>query len=421
MPYPWPAPGGIVQIGGVSIDAVAQQFDTPCYVTDAAVIRERYRGLAAALAPAAPFALAYACKANTNLAILALLAKEGAAFDVVSPGEATAALRIGVPPERIMFTGTNPRDDELRWMAEQNIWMNCDALSVAQRLATLPRGRKFSARISPSVGAGHHGHVVTGGERTQFGIRRHEIPALLDLLQSHGHQLARLHAHIGSGIMEPSHFFDLIEEMAKIAKEHARHPAFALETVDIGGGLGIPYRPEQTPLDVAAFGKTIAKHFRAAFGPSVQLMMEPGRYFVAESTMLLARITTIKHTPHETFLGIDAGFNVLLRPILYDAYHHIIAPTKMDQPATTPYTICGPICETGDIFARERMLPEMHEGDLLALCDTGAYGFAMASTYNSRPRPAEVLAIDGAAHVIRARETMDDIFRGQTVPQTLQK
>lgn len=419
MPYAWPAPDGMLHIGGVPIDTIAVQFDTPCYVTDAAVIRERYRELVTALQPAAPITLAYACKANTNLALLAVLAQAGAAFDVVSPGEAEAVLRVGVPPSLLMFTGTNPRTDELQWLADRQIWINCDAVSVAQRIAPRCAPRAFSVRISPSIGAGHHDHVVTGGERTQFGVRREDLPTLLDTLHAHGHRLTRLHAHIGSGVLDASPFDTLIEEMAEVATICNRHPAAVIDTIDLGGGLGIPYDPATAGIDLPAFGRHIATHFRAKFGPGITLMMEPGRFFVAESTLLLARVTTIKPTRHEIFLGLDAGFNTLLRPILYNAYHHVIAPTKMDRPADTIYTICGPICETGDILGRDRRLPALQEGDLVAICDTGAYGFAMSSTYNSRPRPTEVLVLDGTAHGIRRRETIAQLLAEQMIPPTL--
>lgn len=419
MPYAWPAHGGILHVGGVSVDAIAAQYDTPCYVTDAAVIRERYRDLVAALQPAAPVTMAYACKANTTLAILAVLAHEGAAFDVVSPGEAAAVLHAGVAPDRIMFTGTNPRTDELTWLADRGIMINCDALSVAQRIAPRCTPRTFSVRIRPTVGAGHHDHVVTGGARTQFGVRRDELPVLLDLLHAHGHHLTRLHAHIGSGVLDANPFHALIAEMAELAAPCDRHPAAAIDTIDLGGGLGISYAPGTAALDLATFGRDIAIRFRAAFGPGITLMMEPGRFFVAESTLLLARVTTIKPTRHEIFLGLDAGFNILLRPALYGAYHHVIAPTKMDRPADTAYTICGPICETGDILGRDRRLPVMQEGDLVAICDTGAYGFAMSSTYNSRPRPAEVLVHNGTAHIVRQRETIAQLLADQVIPAAL--
>ncbi|MBI4366930.1 MAG: diaminopimelate decarboxylase [Deltaproteobacteria bacterium] len=414
MPYPWPHTQGILTIGGQTVDRLAAQFDTPLYVTDAAVIRERYRTLTTALAPAAPVQLAYACKANTNLAIMQLLAREGAAIDAVSPGEVMAARRIGVPPERIMFTGTNPRDDELAWMAAQGIWINCDAVSVARRVAALCAApREFSVRINPDVGAGHHDHVVTGGAHTQFGVHPDELTAICDLFHARGHRLARLHAHVGSGVPIAEPFLKLIDALGAVRRSVKDHPAAAIETIDIGGGIGIPYRPGESALEPASFGRAIATKFRATFGPTITLMMEPGRFFVAESTILLTRITTIKTTDHATFLGVDAGFNVLLRPILYNAYHHIIAPTKMDQPPSETYAICGPICETGDILARDRKLPPMREGELLAICDAGAYGFAMASTYNSRPRPAEVMIRDGKAQLIRRRETMDDLFAAQ--------
>lgn len=416
MPYRWPAPAGVLQLGGVAIDRIAAQFDTPCYVTDAGVIAERHRQLVQALDSERPATIAYACKANTNLAILHLLHRQGCAVDAVSPGEVAAALRVGAKPEQIMFTGTNPRDDELRWLAERNVWINIDSLSMARRLLPHCSARSFSIRINPGVGAGHHEHVVTGTEETKFGLREEELPELLALCAAHGHRVARLHAHIGSGIMEANPFLTLIDELGRIAKGCAGHPAVALEAVDIGGGFGVPYHPDDTALDLPALATAIGKRFRQWFGPTTTLMVEPGRYFVAESTLLLTRVNTIKATPQTTFLGVDAGFHTLLRPMLYNAYHHIIAPTKMGEPMTYRYTICGPICETGDILGHHCPLPEIREGDLLAICDTGAYGFAMASTYNSRPRPAEIMVIEGKAHLTRRRETIDDLFQfqGQT-------
>lgn len=414
MPYPWPVENGVVRIGGVPVDAIAQQFDTPCYLTDAAVVEERFRALHTALAPAAPFTIAYACKANTNLAILRLLTQAGCGIDAVSPGEVAAALKIGVPPARIMFTGTNPRDDELTWLLGQRVWINCDAVSVLRRvarLATTPRD--LAIRINPRIGAGHHAHVITGDATTQFGIHPDDLPECLALLAEHGHRLTRLHTHIGSGVMSADPFIAVIDELGTLTQRLAGHAAVAIDTVDIGGGLGVPYRPEERAIDLTSCGKTIGKRFRQWFDPSVTLMIEPGRFLVAESTVLLARVTTIKPTPHTTFLGIDAGFNTLLRPILYGAYHHIGPATQCDQRATTTYTICGPLCETGDVVGVDRSMRPMVEGDLVVIYDTGAYGFSMNSTYNSRPRPAEVMVHRGQITCIRRRETIEELFTAQ--------
>ncbi len=329
------------------------------------------------------------------------------------------ALHVGLPPERIFFTGTNVRTDELEWLIRHHIQLNIDSLSMAERVVHMDSGLRLGVRINPGVGAGHHEHVVTGSEESKFGLHADALPALCALLAKHGHTITRLHAHIGSGIMDADPFVVLIDTMHRTLQRLQGSPGFAIESIDLGGGFGIPYHPTEAPLNLPALAHTLMQHFRSCFGPTMHLILEPGRYLVADSTVLATRVTTIKPTPHVTFAGIDAGFNVLLRPILYEAYHHIVAATKMNAAATHEYTVCGPICESGDLFGRHRNLPELAEGDLLAVCDVGAYGFAMASTYNTRPRPAELLVFDGQDYIIRQRETIDDLMRGQIIPDVL--
>lgn len=413
MTRAWPQEHGVLQIGGLSIEILASQFETPLFVTDAARVQQCYQQLVAAFAPYAPVTIAYACKANAALGLLQVLEREGAWLDVVSPGEAFLALHAGFPAERLYFTGTNPRDDELEWLVQHGITCNLDSLSMARRLAPLLRAANLGVRVNPRVGAGHHEHVITGAEDSKFGVHAQDLPAVCAVLRAHGHRLTRLHAHIGSGIMEPAPYLVAIDELARVAAELREPHGMPIDTVDIGGGFGIPYHPEEVALDVAAMAGAIGERFRAHFGPAVHLILEPGRYLVADSTLLLTRVNTIKPTPQHCFVGVDAGMQLLTRIPLYEAYHHIVAATKLDQPATHRYEICGPICETGDVLGRDRALPPLAEGDLLAICDTGAYGFAMASTYNGRPLPAEVLVHDGRAQLLRAREGFADLLRGQ--------
>lgn len=419
MSRSWPVHHGVLHIGTIPVDRLADAYGTPCYITDGNRILNRYRGVVHAFNGRGPLTIAYACKANTALAILKLLANAEAAVDVVSVGEAHAALQAGFPPERIFFTGTNPRTDELEWLVHHQIQINLDSLSMAQRLIRMATGQRLGVRINPGVGAGHHEHVVTGTEETKFGLHADALPTLCTLLARHGHTLTRLHAHIGSGIMDADPYLILIDAMHRTAEQLRQLPAASLDTIDLGGGLGIPYHPTDTALDADQIAAAINQRFRSCFGPTMRLLLEPGRYLVGDSTILLTRVNTIKPTPHVTFAGIDAGFNTLLRPVLYDAYHHIVAATKMDLAPTHRYTVCGPICETGDFFGRHRELPALAEGDLLAVYDVGAYGFTMASTYNSRPRPPEILVLDGEAHVMRHRETIDDLLRGQSIPPGL--
>lgn len=415
MAHPWPHHHGILTIGGIPADRIAARYDTPCYVTDADRIRARYESLAAAFAPFAPVSFAYAAKANSALGILAWLQHLGACLDAVSPGEVWLARRAGFAPERITCTGLNFRGDELAELAQQRIAVNCDSRAMLEQWLAIPGSpRQVGLRLNPDVADGHHEHVKTGMAESKFGIHPAELPALADLLQHHGCQLTRLHAHIGSGIMDAAPYLALIDALHACASALHGHPAVAIDTIDLGGGLGIPYRPSVPALDVAAWGNTVGQHFRQKF-PTAHLVLEPGRFLVADSTVLFTRVTAVKETPHARFLGVEAGQHTLLRPALYGAYHHIVAATRMDATADTAYTVCGPICESGDHFG-QHTLPAMRTGDLLAICDTGAYGFAMASTYNSRPRPPEVLVLQGTDHLMRAREHFDDLARHQTIP-----
>lgn len=395
--------GNDLTIGGISASMLATQFDTPTYVTDAEVVRSQYHAIHSAFNAHGPTTVRYACKANSNPEILKLLRSLGSHADCVSPGEVALCLKSGFAPEHIMFTGTNPRTDELAYLAQSGVAINLDSLSMAKRFSK-DHARGFSIRINPRVGAGHHEHVITGHEETKFGLHEGDLPVLAKLLTQRGDTITALHAHIGSGIMDEAPYLVLIDELARISKFLDDTCGMPIDSIDIGGGFGIPYERDEAPLDIKAVAAAIWKRIDDQFPKRPHLAIEPGRFLVAESTYLLTRINTVKKTPRVTFLGVDAGFNTLVRPTMYSAYHHIIAAGKMDQKCTQNYTICGPICETGDILGSKRSLPECAEGDLLAICDTGAYGFAMASRYNTRGLPAEVMVDGGKAKVIRERE-----------------
>ncbi|PIR20903.1 MAG: diaminopimelate decarboxylase [Deltaproteobacteria bacterium CG11_big_fil_rev_8_21_14_0_20_47_16] len=391
-------------IGGLKASDIAEKFDTPTFATDASIIKVQFKKIHDAFNAHGKTVIRYACKANSNPAILQLLHSLGAQADCVSPGEVALCLKAGFAADQIMFTGTNPRNDELAYLAKTGIHINLDSLSMARRFPT-DHSRNFSIRINPRVGAGHHEHVVTGHEETKFGLHENDLVTLTKTLKERGDKLTGLHAHIGSGIMDEAPYLVLIDELARISKFLAETCGMTIDTIDIGGGYGIPYEPNEKPLNIEQVAERIWKRIDELFPKKPLLAIEPGRFIVAESTYLLTRINTVKETPRITFLGVDAGFNTLVRPTMYDAYHHIVAADKMDKPATEHYTICGPICETGDILGSKRSLPTCQEGDLLAICDAGAYGFAMASHYNTRGLPAEILIENGKAHIIRERES----------------
>lgn len=390
-------------IGGITAEEIAKQFDTPAYVTDAAVVQAQYQKISDAFNAHGPTAIRYACKANSNPEILKLLHSLGANADCVSLGEVALCLKAGFTPDQIMFTGTNPRNDELAYLATSRVAINLDSLSMARRFPQ-DHPRAFSIRINPRVGAGHHEHVITGHEETKFGLHEADLAKLAELLKARGDRITGLHAHIGSGIMDEAPYLVLIDELARISKFLSEKCGMTIDSLDIGGGFGIPYEPNEKPLDIAAVATAIWNRIDEMFAKRPHLSIEPGRFIVAESTYLLTRINTVKETPRITFLGVDAGFNTLVRPTMYGAYHHIVAATRMNQPTTQHYTICGPICETGDILGSKRALPHCNEDDLLAICDAGAYGFSMASHYNTRGLPAEIMVEAGKVRVIRERE-----------------
>ncbi len=371
---------------------VADRHGTPTYVTSAATVRDRFDRLRDAFPDAR---IQYAAKANTNPRILRLLRERGAALDTVSLGEVVAGERAGFGGDEMMYTSYAPSPDELAEVVDRGVLVNVD--SAGQMETVLEAGAdRVGVRVNPGVGAGHSDEVVTGGKGARFGVSPDEAAALFERAVGAGADPACLHAHIGSGFTEPEPLVRATERLCEVVGDLPVTP----EYVDIGGGLGVPYREGEEPLDVAALGEQV----RDAFNVDATLVVEPGRYLVAESTVLVTRVNTVG----DGVVGVDAGFNVLLRPAMYDAYHAVTNLSR-DFPVAE-YDIAGPICESGDYLAHGREIAKPREGDLLAFQTTGAYGFVMASRYNSRPLPAEVL-IDDGIELIRERETVEEQFR----------
>jgi len=413
---------GHLSIGGADAVELARNYDTPLYVIDEMRIRENYQGLYRAFTRYYPnFQILYACKANTNLTILKILKDEGSGIDAVSPGEIYMALLAGFEPGRILYTGNNLRDDEMFFAVESGVMINIDSKSQLLRLSkvTDPENVRISFRINPRVGAGHHEHCITGGELSKFGIMEEEAAELYSLAQELGFQPIGIHAHIGSGMLDPEPFMLAVEKLMDIAGKVSKATGIEFEFIDFGGGLGIPYHPNEKPLDIKRFAEKITDLFMEKLEEhslgEPTMYLEPGRYIVGDAAYLLTRINTIKES-YRKFAGVDAGFNTLARPVIYDSYHHIIVANKADEKPAEEIDIAGNLCESGDLFARDRKLPKLEEGDLLAILDAGAYAFSMASQYNSRPRPAEILVKDGKAEIIREREDFSDLISKQVVP-----
>ena len=401
-------------LGGCAAEALAEEFGTPLYVYEEAVVRRQCRLLREGFAEARP-EIHYAVKANPNPAILRVLRSEGMGIDAVSPLEVRLCLELGFRPEEIIFTGNNTSEAELAGCLERGVSINVGSLSELERYGRLNPGGRVACRINPDVGDGHHPHVITGGPDSKFGIYHTDLPRLQALLAEHRLTLTGVHSHIGTGILQIQQMLSAMEITLGTA---GRLPG--LEFVDFGGGFGIPYRPDQQPLPLAELGREMSRRFRrfcADYGRPLRMKLEPGRFLVAQSGALLTRVTTLHATPAHTFIGTDTGFNHLLRPILYGAYHAIVNASAVEGPPLRA-VVAGNICESGDVFTQgpqgieDRDLVRTAEGDLLALRDVGAYGFNLASQYNLRPRPAEVMVADGKARLIRRRETYEDVIRG---------
>jgi diaminopimelate decarboxylase len=413
----------VLHIGGVSTADLASEFGTPLYVYDAAVLRRQIANVRNAFA-ALPFQPFYAMKANSNLALLRIVREQGFGCDAVSPGEIHLAMRAGYAGEQIWFTCSNVSDEDLRAIPDPRIVINVNAVAEIDRIIALGLPNPIALRVNPPVGAGHHADVITAGDSVKFGIDVAEIGTARMLVEDSGRRVVGLHAHIGSGVDEVAPLLDAARTLLELA------PLFKhLRWLNFGGGISTPYRPGDQAFPIAQYGQELT----ALAGPllrerNLTAILEPGRYLVAESGTLLARVTSTRVSAGVEWIGVDSGFNHLVRPSKYGAYHHILNASRGTNGSLRTswdpklhrdeLVVSGNLCESGDVFTRTagravpRPLDHTRIGDLLAFCDAGAYGFSMASHYNARLLPPEVLIDDGKARVIRARQTMMDLVRG---------
>lgn len=386
--------------------ALIREFGSPLYAYDLDTVRARCRALVAAV-PYRPFRPLYAIKANPCPAVARAIVEEGFGVDAVSPGEVAMALRLGLPPEQVLYTENNMTDAEQAEAVAQGVLVNCGSLDRLERLAAAGV-RRCAVRFNPDVGDGAHEKICTAGPLTKFGVPNAHLDRVLEIERRTGIRVVGAHMHIGSGFLEPDAFAKACTVIFALAR---RLPN--LEFIDCGGGIGIPYREGQKAMDLSAMGARLAADMEAfctAYGRRIELRLEPGRFLVAESGTLLCTVTSVKRTPEgRVFVGTDTGFNHLVRVAMYDAFHRIDNLSRPDAPRL-PVDVVGNICESGDIFARDRVLPLPEPGDILAIRDAGAYGFAMASTYNLRPLPAEVALESGRARLVRRRQTIAELL-----------
>lgn len=378
---------------------IASKFGTPVYVYDLDCIFSRLRALQEGISYE-PKRILFAVKANSNSAILKRMRLffgknygKHLGVDAVSIGEVVLAQVADIDKGHILFTGNNMTDEEMRQAQEEGVMVNIDSLTRLRRFGAAYPGSRICIRINPDVGAGHHDHCITGGPKSKFGIWHTQLEDARKIAKICNLKIVGLHQHIGSQILDPEKFLFAMEVMLDKA-EHFE----GLEFIDFGGGFGVPYRPEEKPLDIKTLGEKMKERFQKfcrAYGKDLTLIIEPGRYLVAESGILLVQVTTVKKNPDgRIFVGVNSGFNHLVRPAMYGSYHEILNITNPDaEPVKAD--IVGNLCESGDKFAEDRLIAIPCEYDLLVIRNAGAYGFSMASNYNLRPLPPEVLLADG--------------------------
>lgn len=407
-----PAPDGSLAMSGVRLDEIAEAVDTPAFVYDAATIRRRYASLDQSFG-AIPHRICYAIKANSNLAVLGLLARLGAGADIVSGGEMLRALAAGFAPGDIVFSGVGKSDHELvAAMAAGVGHINVESLAELRRIALLTDLHDSEVtvgiRVNPDVTAETHPYIATGKGGLKFGVPRDQFMEALHVIDDAPRiRLGAIAMHIGSQILKAAPYAAGLQRLLELL-EQARAAGHTPGLLDVGGGLGIRYRDE-VPLAPADWIAPLLDMMRTS---GCLIQVAPGRYLVGGAGVMLTRVVYLKHSGGRNIAVVDAGMNDLVRPALYKAWHEIIAVRPSDV-APVQVDVVGPVCETGDFLALEREMPPVAEGDLLAVLGAGAYGFAMSSNYNSRARAAEVLVDNGRWAVVRNRERLTDLFRDE--------
>lgn len=403
------------EIQGVELLSIANDFGSPVYVYDADKIVEQYHKLKDAFKPV-DVKIKYACKALSNLNVLKLLRKEGCGLDTVSIQEVMLGLEAGFTPQEILYTPNCVSFDEIKRAAEIGVHINIDNISILEQF-----GNHFGAdipcciRINPHIMAGGHSHISVGHIDSKFGISIYQIPHVIRVMKTYGITVNGLHMHTGSDILDAQVFLHGAQLLFNAASEFPD-----LDFLDFGSGFKVAYRDGDVTTNIEDIGSTIAERFKEFcknYGRELELWFEPGKFLVSEAGFFLVAANVIKQTTSTVFVGVDSGQNHLIRPMMYNAYHHI---TNLSNPGATQrvYSVVGYICET-DTLGYDRLLNEVREGDVLAIHNAGAYAISMSSNYNSRYRPAEVLVYQGKAHLIRKREVFQDLTRNQVLVEDL--
>ncbi len=415
---------GVLHIDGISSSEIAEKFGTPVFVTSERRIRENYRRIHSAFATnRKKFRLHYALKANNNLSIIRILRSEGAGADCSSPAEIFLARLSGFSPEEILYSGNFNSDSELEYAFSSGCVINLDDAPLLGRLLAYGDPSIISFRINPGVGKGKYEGIVTAGPDAKFGMREQEAVSAYRHAIKSGIRRFGMHMMTGSNVLDAEYFPVVSEKLMGIASRISKELGISFEFIDIGGGFGVPYQPDEEALPIEEIAASVVSVFEEALNSNRKigdptLVVEPGRYLVCDSTVLLATVTHVKRS-YKTFIGCDAGMNTLLRPALYGAYHEVLLANRLGTEKNIVANVTGQICENSDMMAKDRSMPEASAGDLLAFLDAGAYGFSMSSRYNTRPMAAEALVSGGKVEAIREREDFTDLVQRQKIPPHL--
>jgi diaminopimelate decarboxylase len=389
------------------------EFGSPLYVYNERILRERCRAIKS-LVKYPHFSVSFSAKANSNLNLLKIIREEGINVDAMSPGEIYAQLKAGFQPHEIFYIANNVSADEMKYAIERNILVSVDSLAQLELFGTINEGGRVAVRFNPGIGAGHSEKVVTAGNKTKFGVDTKYIAEVKLLIDKYNLKLVGINQHIGSLFMDGNIYLDSVKSLLSIAEQFDD-----LEFVDMGGGFGVPYRKREgeKALDLKSLGEKldiVLIEWTQKYGKQIEFKIEPGRFIVAESCVLLGTVHSEKMNYGTKYIGTDVGFNVLARPVLYSSHHDIEVYSKINSSQNNHerVTLVGNICESGDIIAENRVLPQIVEGDIIGILDAGAYGYAMSSNYNNRLRPAEILITeDSKVKLIRRRDTYEDLLR----------
>jgi len=414
LPEHYKYQGDTLYCEDVALADIAGSAGTPCYVYSANAILGRYRAYEEALA-GVPHRVCYSVKANSNLGVLGLMARAGAGFDIVSGGELHRVLRAGADPAGVVFSGVGKTADEVEAAIAAGIHIFCSESEAELTLidaiaARLGRRARIAVRANPDIDAATHPYISTGLREHKFGVDIGEVEGIYQRASALRHlDLTGVSCHIGSQLMDTKPFLEALDKVLELVAR-LRAGGIAIRSLDLGGGLGIAYKPGEAAPAIGDYMARVAERVR---GRDLELMVEPGRSIAGEAGVLLMRVLYRKRTGTREFVVVDAAMNDLIRPSLYRSHHEIVPLRRDSRRGTIQADVVGPVCESGDFLARDREMANVLPGDLLAVCTAGAYGFVLASNYNSRPRPAEVL-VDGAAwRIARERETLDDLVRGE--------